>query len=172
MAQNFSRQYRYKSNPQGIDDDSKDEAEYWNLVANEECNHFITCRWKETSDRGVCSGLISFGVWKRVPSAKNDQLDRCWLRVREKLLELEQHQQEPIITVVNLLKTKIKNQRNQLPMAIHGNEVFHVLLARLGPVPKLNQLQPQGVHKDVVCGARESKIEVWRICSETFWREL
>ena len=45
-------------------------------------------------------------------------------------------------------------------MAVHGNEVFHVLLARLGPVPKLNQLQPQGVHKDVVCGARESKIEV------------
>lgn len=42
MAQNFSRQYRYKSNPQGVDDDSKDEEEYWNLVTNKECNSFIT----------------------------------------------------------------------------------------------------------------------------------
>jgi hypothetical protein len=34
MAQNFTRQYKYKTDPQGFNDDSKDEQEYWNLVTN------------------------------------------------------------------------------------------------------------------------------------------
>jgi hypothetical protein len=43
-AKKFESNYKYKTNPVGSDGEELDESEFWNLVANPNCNGLFDFR--------------------------------------------------------------------------------------------------------------------------------